>query len=86
MVLTLFVLILKSFTEYYRDATSFFFISACACNTQGTVGNTNACDENGKCECQENFDGHNCDTCSAGHYNFPACIGGSYKVIKVIKE
>ena len=48
---------------------------ACACNTQGTVGNNNTCDNNGVCPCQENVQGHKCDKCSYGYSNFPTCTG-----------
>ena len=52
-----------------------FFPSACACETRGTVGNVDTCDDNGACNCKANVDGEKCDTCSAGFYNFPACTG-----------
>ena len=48
---------------------------ACVCETQGTIGNSILCDENGRCNCKSNVEGDKCDTCSAGYYNFPACTG-----------
>ena len=36
----------------------------CTCN-----GHADICDaESGKCECQDNTDGHNCDRCAKGYY------------------
>ena len=52
-----------------------FFFAACACNTQGTVGNNNTCDDSSVCSCQVKVEGDKCDTCSAGYSNFPACTG-----------
>ena len=55
--------------------TAFFSFIACACDTQGTVGNDVTCNDNGECSCKYNVEGDKCDTCSAGYYNFPACTG-----------
>ena len=51
------------------------FAIACACETQGTVGNADTCNGNGLCDCKANVEGDKCDICSAGYYNFPACTG-----------
>ena len=59
----------------------FIFHSACACETQGTVGNVDSCNDNGVCTCKPNVEGAKCDTCSAGFYNFPDCTGRCYKSI-----
>ena len=68
-----------------QNYKSFFFV-ACACDTQGTVANTYACDNNGACFCKATVEGDKCDTCSAGYYNFPACTGRSIKLILIAQN
>ena len=52
---------------------TFFHISACNCNTQGSNGNN--CTANGVCSCIDNIVGRKCDSCAGGHFNFPTCQG-----------
>ena len=59
----------------HKSYKMIFVISACACDTRGTVDNADTCDDSGKCDCQGNVDGDKCNTCSAGYSNFPTCTG-----------
>lgn len=51
----------------------FLFISACNCENTGSIGIS--CDNEGKCQCKENFDGNRCEKCKEGFYNYPICEG-----------
>ncbi|XP_005099143.1 laminin subunit beta-1 [Aplysia californica] len=43
----------------------------CACNPQGTKGNTNMCDKtDGSCECKVNVAGDLCEQCKPNTFNF----------------
>lgn len=44
--------------------------SGCDCDVRGTK----TCMPTKECICRENFTGTKCDQCTAGYYNFPACI------------
>lgn len=46
-------------------------LSGCDCDVRGTK----TCMPTKECICRENFTGTKCDQCTAGYYNFPACIG-----------
>ena len=49
----------------------FFHFSACNCNAEGSNGIT--CDDNGACDCKDNFKNNQCDECNDGLVNFPTC-------------
>lgn len=51
----------------------FISISACNCENTGSIGVS--CDNEGKCQCKENFDGNRCEKCKEGFYNYPICEG-----------
>lgn len=44
--------------------------TGCDCDVRGTK----TCMPTKECICRENFTGTKCDQCTAGYYNFPACI------------
>jgi hypothetical protein len=51
----------------------FIFISACKCEDIGSIGVS--CDNEGRCQCKDNFDGNRCERCQEGFYNYPICEG-----------
>lgn len=45
----------------------------CTCFDEGTKDN-GKCNENGQCNCKENFAGDKCDQCAQGFYGWPECL------------
>lgn len=45
----------------------------CNCNPLGVYSNLQCDLFNGSCTCKEHVVGRTCDSCEAGHYNFPYC-------------
>ena len=50
-----------------------FNLLACDCDTFGSNGTS--CNENGQCNCLQNFDGNKCNVCKPGSYMYPRCLG-----------
>ena len=46
-------------------------ISACECNTDGSVNEL--CDDNGRCTCNDHVVGDKCDACATGYGDFSGC-------------
>ncbi|XP_036761629.2 laminin subunit alpha-3 isoform X2 [Manis pentadactyla] len=43
----------------------------CSCNPE----HADDCEQgSGRCTCKPSFQGHNCEKCAPGHYNFPFCL------------
>ena len=55
--------------------TSNYFLLECNC----PIATSTSCNSMGKCICEDNFAGLNCDECAPGRYGFPKCdkcVGG----------
>ena len=64
---TIFIILQERFVTY-----TFFLISECNCNVQGSIDNT--CDNNGQCNCKANVINEKCDACASDFvHNFPLC-------------
>lgn len=46
--------------------------TGCGCSAEGSVSQT--CQQNGQCQCKENYTGTKCDSCRYGFYDYPRCI------------
>ena len=47
----------------------------CLCSPAGISGSEGGCDQTtGQCPCRGNFAGRQCDSCTAGYYNYPNCF------------
>ena len=55
----------------------FFQISACNCNSQGSIDVL--CNDKGVCNCKANVVGSKCTECAAGYFNYPTCQEGKGK-------
>lgn len=49
----------------------FYFILGCNCDVFYSTGN--CAEGTGKCECREEFQEPNCDSCSFGYFDYPNC-------------
>ena len=49
-----------------------FFLLECDCNQKGSKS-VSCENEDGKCSCKSNVDGHRCQKCVEGFYGFPNC-------------
>lgn len=61
-------ILITLFVYAYIQDTS--FISACNCK-DGAINRS--CDEYGKCECKDFFQGEKCGECKPGYFNYPTC-------------
>ena len=47
----------------------------CECSQEGISGSDGRCDQTtGQCPCRVNFAGRQCDSCTAGYYEYPHCF------------
>lgn len=77
----LIILIFKMKQNIYKCHMIEWFLG-CNCDTSGSLGVS--CDDEGRCQCRSNFDGHRCDRCRETFYNYPACEGNFVFKMKVV--